>query len=421
MRASELHGKFMGNLTGFSCIECARLFSVSEIGYVCPECGGNLDTLYDYAGVAQQLTRESLGADRNYTIWRYRALLPIEDSSPVPPLAVGWTPVYDCPRLASEFGIKQLFIKDDGRNPTASFKDRPSALAVVKAGEAGAQVITTASSGNAGSALAGMCASVRMESVIFVPSYAPPAKVAQLQIYGARVVLVEGSYDEAFDLCLAAGRRYGWYQRSTGYNPYTAEGKKTAALEIGEQLNWNIPDKVFVGMGDGNIIGGMWKGFNDLHRVGLIERLPQMIGVQAEGSSAIVDAVNGDGTVRVGPAHTVADSINVGKPRDATRAIRAIRESGGCGVKVSDELIIASIGQLARSTGVFVEPAGAAPFAGFLKLCESGAVKPDERVLLMLTGNGLKDIDAARRSVGEPLRVKPDDVDMASLNLAINR
>lgn len=410
----------MSNLTGFSCLECARLFSVSEIEYVCPECGGNLDARYDYIRAAKKLTKAILASDRNYTIWRYRPLLPIEDSSPVPPLSVGCTPVYDCPRLASKYGVKQLLIKDDGRNPTASFKDRPSALAVVKAGEAGARVITTASSGNAGSALAGICASVGMESVIFVPASAPPAKIAQLQIYGARVVLVEGSYDEAFDLCLAAGRRYGWYQRSTGYNPYTVEGKKTAALEIGEQLNWNIPDKVLVGVGDGNIIGGMWKGFNDLHRLGFIERLPQMIGVQAEGSSGIVDAVNGDGIVRVGAAHTIADSISVGNPRDATRAIRAMKESGGCGVKVSDDLIIAAISQLARSTGVFVEPAGAAPLAGFLMLCERNAVKSDERVLLMLTGNGLKDVDAARRSIGEPLRVKPDELDMDSLNLAIN-
>jgi threonine synthase len=410
----------MSNLTGFSCIECARLFNVSEIEYICPECGGNLDALYDYTRVGKNLTKEILASDRNYTIWRYRPLLPLEESSPLPPLSVGYTPVYDCPRLASEYGIKQLLIKDDGRNPTASFKDRPSALAVAKAGEAGAKVITTASSGNAGSALAGMCASVGMESVIFVPAHAPSAKIAQLQIYGARVVLVEGSYDEAFDLCLAAGRRYGWYQRSTGYNPYTVEGKKTAALEIGEQLNWNIPDKVFVGVGDGNIIGGMWKGFNDLYRLGFIERLPQMIGVQAEGSSGIVDAVNGDGIVRVRTAHTIADSINVGNPRDATRAIRAIKESGGCGIKVSDDMIIASISQLARSTGVFVEPAGAAPFAGFLMLCERNAIKSDERVLLMLTGNGLKDVDAARRSVGEPLRVKPDGLDIDSLKSAID-
>jgi threonine synthase len=403
----------MSNVTGFKCVECARSFSASEIEYVCPACNGNLDVLYDYDSIGKQLGKATLAADRNLTIWRYRALLPIEDSSPVPPLTVGWTPIYDCPHLASEFGIKQLLIKDDGRNPTASFKDRPSALAVVKAREAGARIITTASSGNAGSALAGMCASVGMESVIFVPTYAPAAKIAQLQIYGSKVVLVEGSYDEAFDLCLEAGRRYGWYQRSTGYNPFMTEGKKTAALEIGEQLNWEVPDKVFVGVGDGNIIGGLWKGFNDLRRLGWIDRLPQLIGVQAEGASAIVDAVNGDGVVRPGPAHTIADSINVGKPNDATKAIRAMRESGGYGVKVSDEEIVAAIGRLARATGVFVEPAGAAPFAGFVKQCESGAIKPDERALLMLTGNGLKDIETARRAVGEPLRIKPDIEELA--------
>ncbi len=405
----------MSNVTGFKCVECAREHRAGEVDYVCLACGGNLDVLYDYERIGKQLNKATLAADRNFTIWRYRPLLPIEDSSPVPPLTVGWTPIYDCPRLAAEFGIKQLLIKDDGRNPTASFKDRPSALAVVKAREAGARVITTASSGNAGSALAGMCASVGMESVIFVPTYAPAAKIAQLQIYGAKVVLVEGSYDEAFDLCLEAGRRYGWYQRSTGYNPFMTEGKKTAALEIGEQLNWEVPDKVLVGVGDGNIIGGLWKGFNDLHRLGLIDRLPQMIGVQAEGASAVVDAVNGDGIVRAGPAHTVADSINVGKPNDATKAIRAMRDSGGWGVKVNDEEIVTAIGKLARSTGVFVEPAGAAPFAGFVKQCENGAIKPDERVLLMLTGNGLKDIETARRAAGEPLRIKPDVAELAAL------
>src|SRR5262245_49777691 len=398
----------MSNVTGYKCVECARSFSVSEIEYVCPACGGNLDVLYDYKQISERFSKTTLAADRNFTIWRYRALLPIDDLSLAPPLTVGWTPIYDCPRLAGEFGVRRLLVKDDGRNPTASFKDRPSALAVVKAREAGARVITTASSGNAGSALAGMCASVGMESVIFAPTYAPPAKIAQLQIYGSKVVLVEGSYDEAFDLCLEAGRRYGWYQRSTGFNPFMCEGKKTAALEIGEQLNWEVPDKVFVGVGDGCILGGLWKGFNDLHRLGLIDRLPQRIGAQAEGASAIVDAVNGDGVVRPGPAQTVADSINVGRPRDATKAIRAMRDSGGCGVKVSDSEIIAAIARLARRTGVFVEPAGAAAFAGFIKQCENGAFKPDERALVMLTGNGLKDVESARRSSNEPLHIKPD-------------
>jgi threonine synthase len=228
-------------------------------------------------------------------------------------------------------------------------------------------------------------------------------------------VLVEGSYDEAYDLCIRAGRAGGWYQRSTGHNPFMTEGKKTAALEIAEQLSWRVPDKVFVGVGDGCIIGGLWKGFRDFHRLGFIDRLPQMFGVQSDTASAIADAANGDGIAREGPAHTVADSINVGKPRDATKAIRAIRESGGRGVKVSDSEIVTSIIQLARVTGIFVEPAAAASFAGFVKMCDSGAIKSDERVLLMLTGNGLKDIDTPRRAVEEPLRARPDLDDFTAL------
>ena len=396
----------MSNATGFQCVECSREFRIDEVEYVCPACGGNLDVLYDYERIGEQLTKASLESDHNYSMWRYRALLPVEESSTVPPLTVGWTPIYDCERLAAEYSIHQLLIKDDGRNPTASFKDRPSALAVVKAQETGARIITTASSGNAGSALAGMCASVRMPSIIFVPTYAPAAKVAQLQIYGATVVLVEGSYDEAFDLCITAARRFNWYQRSTGFNPFMTEGKKTAALEIAEQLRWDVPDKVLVGVGDGCIIGGLWKGFSDLHRLGFIDRLPQLIGVQSETASAIVDAANGNAKVREGPAHTVADSINVGRPRDATKAIRAIRQSGGRGVKVTDDEMINCIGELARNTGVFVEPAAAATLAGLKQMVGSNQIHPRERVLLMLTGNGLKDVETARQSAKEPLRVR---------------
>jgi threonine synthase len=403
------------NVRGFKCFECASEHRVSDVEYACPACGGNLDVLYDYDRVKTQLSIASLAVDRNLTMWRYRALMPINETSPVPPLTVGWTPIYDCPLLASLFSVKQLLVKDDGRNPTASFKDRPSALAVVKAQEAGAETITTASSGNAGSALAGICASVGMKSVIFVPATAPAAKIAQLQIYGAGVVLVEGTYDDAFDLCIAASRKYGWYQRSTGFNSHTREGKKTAAFEIAEQLNWQVPDKVIVAVGDGNIISGLWKGFCDLQALGLIEQLPQLIGVQAAKASAIVDAANGDGVVREGPATTIADSINVGKPRDATAAIRAIRDSGGRGCKVSDDEILAAIPELARATGVFAEPAAAAAYAGFKAMRSAGEIKTDERVLLMLTGNGLKDVAAARRAVGEPLRVRPNLDEFAAM------
>lgn len=406
----------MNPLSSFKCFDCDRRFALNEIEYNCPACGGNLDVEYDYEQIGTRFTKLQLAGNADYTMWRYRPLLPILSRTPLPPLTVGWTPIYDCPRLAAEFGVKQLLIKDEGRNPTASFKDRPSALATVKAREAGAIVVTTASSGNAGCALAGMCASIGMHAVIFVPASSPAPKIAQLQIFGARVVLVEGSYEQAFDLSLAASRRFGWYQRNTGFNPYTREGKKTAALEIGEQLQWNVPDKVMVGVGDGNIISGLWKGFRDLYKLKWIHRLPQMIGVQPEKAAPIVDAVSGTGEIQAVPATSLADSINVGDPRDARAAVRAIQDSGGAGVKVSDEEIIAAIARLARGTGVFAEPAAAAAFAGFIKQCDSGAFHSQDRVLLVLTGNGLKDTESARRAVGQPLRVQPS-IDAALLEL----
>jgi len=404
----------MSNVTSLICVECGRSHRNGEVEYVCESCEGNLDVQYDYDRVRSELSKTTLAGDHNFTIWRYRPLLPIDRESRVPPLTVGWTPIYDCQHIAERHQIRQLLIKDDGRNPTASYKDRPSTLAVARAMEAGAKTITTASSGNAGSALAGICASVGMESVIFVPVSAPPAKIAQLQIYGAIVVLVEGSYDEAYDLCLEASKRFGWYQRSTGYNPFTREGKKTAALEIAEQLRWDPPDTVIVSVGDGNIISGLWKGFNDLLQLGFIDNRPRMIGVQSTAASAVVNALASDGRVRESPANTRADSINVGKPRDATMAVRAIQESGGRGVKVSDDEIVKAIPELARSTGVFVEPAAAAAYAGFIKLSEEGLIDREQRVLLMLTGNGLKDIDGARGAIREPMRVSPG-IDLSEL------
>ncbi len=393
-------------------MECGREHERDASAFACSACGGNLDVLYDYDRIGDSLSKSSLAADRNLTIWRYRMLLPVECDSPVPPIPVGWTPLHECRRLAQELGIQHLFVKDDGRNPTASFKDRPGALAVVKARESGAKIITTASSGNAGVALAAMCAASGLKSVIFVPASAPPAKIAQLQIYGAAVVLVHGTYDEAFDLCLAAGRRYGWYQRGTGINPFMTEGKKTAAFEIAEQLDWDLPDTVIAGVGDGCIIGGLWKGFNDLSRLGFVSRLPRMVGVQAQGAAAIVDAANGDGIVRSRPASTIADSICVGKPRDARKAIRAMRESGGCGIKVPDEEIVAAIGRLARAAGIFVEPAAAAPLAGLIRMVSSGTIKAEERILLVLTGHGLKDVNAARSACGSPLCITPDPAEL---------
>ncbi|MCA9940150.1 MAG: threonine synthase, partial [Anaerolineales bacterium] len=292
---------------------------------------------YDYARIARHISPLSLSRDQDFTIWRYRPLLPIAADAPAPPLAVGGTPLYQAQRLGARLGLPHLWVKDDGRNPTASFKDRASAIAVVKAQEAGAAIITTASTGNAAAALAGLCASVGRQNVIFVPKSAPAAKIAQLLVYGATVLLVDGSYDDAFDLCLAAADTYGWYNRNTAYNPYMSEGKKTVSYEIAEQMGWQAPDAVFVSVGDGCIIGGVHKGFRDLLALGWITHMPRIFGVQAAGSNYLAQAWERGEDVLTKPpiqAHTVADSISAGLPRDRLKAMAAVVETGGAFVTV---------------------------------------------------------------------------------------
>jgi threonine synthase len=305
--------------------------------------------------------------------------------------------------------LPYLYLKDDGRNPTASFKDRASAIGVVKALELGYETITCASTGNAASSLAGLAASVGLRSVIFVPQRAPQAKIAQLLIFGARVILVQGTYDQAFDLCLEAAKEYPWYSRNTAYNPYLSEGKKTAALELCEQLDWQAPDRIFVSVGDGCIIGGIWKGLKDLVALGFIDRLPQLVGVQAEGAAPLVRAWE-EGSEEIVPLvpHTLADSISVGQPRDRVKALRAVRETGGRYVAVSDDEILEAMRLLGREAAIFAEPAGAAGFAGLHKLVLQGEIDPEERIVVLVTGNGLKDVDSAIRATGQPELIEPN-------------
>ncbi|MDP2952137.1 MAG: threonine synthase, partial [Chloroflexota bacterium] len=307
----------MDHVLGLKCVLCGEEYATHEVLYVCPKHGyeGILDVQYDYQLIAKRLTKEGLAQNRDYSIWRYKPLLPVEAESPTPSLQVGWTPLYRAKRWGEKLGLPHLYLKDDGRNPTASLKDRASAIGVVKAQELGKRIITCASTGNAASSLAGLAASVEMRTVIFVPESAPKAKVAQLLIFGAQVIMVKGTYDEAFNLCLEASDEFGWYSRNTSYNPYLSEGKKTAALEICEQLSWRVPDRVFVSVGDGCIIGGLHKGFKDLLTLGFIERLPKLVGVQAEGAAPLVRAWETGEFQPVVP-HTIADSISVGVPRD---------------------------------------------------------------------------------------------------------
>lgn len=399
----------MDHVLSLRCMICGRDHDPGEVTYTCPDCGpeGILDVIYDYDRIGGRLTRELLAARPERSIWRYTELLPVESGGPRPPLQIGWTPLVRTDRLGRSLGCPDLYIKDDGRNPTASFKDRASAVGVVKALEGGYATIACASTGNAASSLAGVAASAGLETVIFVPRTAPRAKVAQLLIHGARVFLVRGTYDQAFDLCRQAAGRFGWYNRNTAANPYLSEGKKTAALEICEQLDWQAPDTVFVSVGDGCIIGGLWKGFHDLLELGFIDRMPRLVGVQAQGCQPVRRAWESGRAVEPVKAETMADSIAVGQPRDALKALRAVRRSGGFMLAVSDEEILQAMRRLASKTGIFGEPAGVAGLAGLIQALSRGDIRSDERVVAVMTGHGLKDIEGALRAVRAPAEIDP--------------
>ncbi|HEX2905630.1 MAG TPA: threonine synthase [Phototrophicaceae bacterium] len=402
----------MAAILELRCSLCGQSYQPTEVAYTCPTCGpvGTLDVLYDYAGLKAQLNREALRNQSQDSMWRYLPLLPLGEGGQLPPLRVGGTPLYPAHRVAETLGVSEAWVKDDGANPTGSLKDRASALIVARALEQRIPVVSTASTGNAAAALAGNAASVGMKPVIFVPATAPEAKIAQLLVYGATVLLVEGTYDDAFDLCYEVCLSEGWYCRNTAMNPYTAEGKKTVSFEIAEQLQWNVPDVVVVSVGDGNIIAGVHKGFYDLYQLGWIERIPRLIGVQAAGSAALYHAWKaGVRAQDMQPiaAQTIADSISAGLPRDRAKALRAVRETQGAFVSVTDKEIVAAIPKLAQLTGVFAEPAAAAVFAGTQAAIQSGVIGADETVLLLVTGNGLKDVRRAQESVAGGLRVQP--------------
>jgi len=407
----------MNNVVGLTCVICGTTYPADFAGYVCPDHGneGILDVTYDYDRIGETFTKESLAADPDRTMWRYRPLLPIENDAAVPPLTVGGTPLYDAPALAEEVGVAQVWVKDEGREPTASLKDRASAMAVVKAQERGAEVVTTASTGNAAAALSGISASVGQKNVIFVPASAPEAKIAQLLAYGSTVALVNGNYGDAFELCMEASAEYGWYNRNTGYNPFMTEGKKTAGLEILEDLEWEAPDAIFVSVGDGSIIGGVHKAMKDALALGWIDRMPRIFGIQSAGSDYLVQAFESGEDVLTKPpiaADTIADSISADLPRDRIKAMAAVTETEGAYLRVSDDEILGAIPALARGSGVFAEPAGAAAYAGLIAAADRGLVGSDDRVVILATGSGLKDVASAMKAVAavgtEPMRVDPN-------------
>jgi threonine synthase len=423
----------MNYFSGYRCSLCGTEYTPEQVTYTCPKDGGNLDVVLDLDSIRRKYEPEDFASRDDPSLWRYLPLLPVgaprgADSTPLK--QAGGTPVYSLPRLAAKHGLTNLWLKDESRNPTASFKDRASAMVVVRAREIGASVIVTASTGNAGAALAGMAAAVGEKAVIFAPKTAPQAKVAQLLVFGARVLLVDGNYDAAFDLSIQAAEEFGWYCRNTGFNPFSTEGKKTGAFEIWEWYQKLVRDSgrqpsgqppagqtltgssapnltIFVPVGDGNIISGLHKGFKDLFALGWLERMPRLIGVQAEGSAAIATAFKGQ-TEQIEPvaAATIADSISVDLPRDGVRAVRAARETGGTYVTITDEAILDAIAELGTA-GVFAEPAAAAAYAGMSKAVSEGVVGPEELVFVLSTGSGLKDVRAAIQAVPAAPIIEP--------------
>jgi len=404
----------MNKFIGYSCSICGTEYACTQELYTCPKDGGNLDIVLDIASIKRKYEASDITSREENYLWRYLPLLPVSDPGfeGTPFRMTGGTPIYSPNQLKRELNLKNMWIKDEGKNPTASFKDRASAVVIARAKDIGSEVVVTASTGNAGAALAGLAAAVEQKAIIFAPKTAPPAKIAQLLVYRAEVILVDGNYDSAFDLSVEATNEFGWYCRNTGFNPFTIEGKKTAAFEIWEEIIVkksmdNQPLSIFVSVGDGNIISGIHKGFKDLISLGWLDHMPRLFGVQAKGSAAIANAfhIKSEEIIAV-HADTIADSIAVDLPRDGIRAVRAASQTKGSYLLVSDQQILNAISELGK-VGIFSEPAGATAYAGLLKAIESGMINSDDPVLVINTGSGLKDIKAAMMAVKEAPVIEP--------------
>jgi len=374
------------------CVTCGKQYNQDQFLYTCPDCGdlkGTLDIIYDYDDIKENITRSVLRQWPIDTIFKYSTLLPITTLKPDIKLKVGMTPLYEFSDLAKKSGIDSLFIKDESYNPSLTLKDRASAVALVKAQELNYNTVVTASTGNAAASMACIGSHLNLHSIIFIPESIPRAKLIQLKIYGAKIVTIKGNYDQAFEICREIAQKKFWYNRSTAINPFNLEGKKTVSFEICEQLDFDIPDIIFVPVGDGCIISGVWKGFIDFYKIGLIDRLPRLIACQAEGSAAIYNAYkNKSDQPEPVRANTIADSISVDLPRDGVKALRALRESNGDCVIFSDQNILSAQQQLAREIGIFCEPSAAAAFAGFLKYNLENPLGSTNKVVILITGSG---------------------------------
>jgi threonine synthase len=396
------------------CINCGREFDEDSKTFTCPDCGpwrGTLDVIYPLDALKPKFKSIQLIHRCKPVFESFEDIFPFRSKTDLPPIPLGQTPQFRSTRLAEAANMHELWIKDDGRNPSASFKDRASAVAMAMAIEAKATIIAAASTGNAASSLAALAASTSLQAIVFVPRNAPRPKMIQIAIHGAHIIKLDCDYDRAFDLCQEACAGFGWYNRNTAVNPFTGEGKKSAALEIARDFG-GAPDSVICPVGDGCIIGGLHKGFSDLFGLGLIDKMPRLYGIQAKGASPLVSAFMMDGEpIILSETDTIADSISVGYPRDSAKALRAVKSTNGAMIAVTEEEILSAQKVLARDGGIFAEPAAAASYAGLLALVESGQIDKDEKAIVLITGHGLKDIDAAAHNVSDDIEMISPEID----------
>jgi len=399
----------MPHVTSLTCVACHAAVDPPTSAGTCPSCGDPscvLEVGYDMAAVAASMTRQAL-ASRSPSHWRYHELLPVEPDEVAFGWPVGGTPVLDAPRLAAWTGTARLRLKNDGQNPTASFKDRASSVGVLHALQRGAGRIACASTGNAASSLAGFAAMAGLPATIFVPERAPEPKLAQLLIYGADVRRVHGSYAQAYDLCTAACEHDGWYNRNCAINPYLVEGKKTCGLEIAEQTASDLPDWVVVSVGDGCTVAGIAKGLAEMHELGYVDRVPHVLGVQAASMDPVARAFEAGELSTPPSGTTIADSIDVPIPRNWRKAVARVRQTGGAFTRVTDEEIRDGLTACGRLSGIFAEPAAAAAVAGARRAARDALIPAGADVLVVITGNGLKDIATAISIAGSPTEVDP--------------
>lgn len=391
---------------GLRCIECGKKYPPEKMAFICENCSGLLEVYIDIDKVeADKKTFEG----RKIGVWRYREFLPVAKDANIITLEEGGTPLYRAENLQEELGLKELYIKNEGANPTGSFKDRGMTLGVTKALGFDAVGVCCASTGNTSASLAAYAAKAKLNCLVLLPAGKIAAgKLAQAILHGAKVIAINGNFDDALNLVRAASEKFNIYLLNS-INPWRLEGQKTEAFEITDQLGWEAPDRVIVPVGNCGNISAIWKGFNEFKDFGLIDTLPKMTGVQAEGASPVVQAFREgqDNVVPVENPDTIATAIRIGAPINAPKALRAIKKSKGTITSVTDEEIIRAQKRLAGLEGIGVEPASAASLAGLVKLLESGEIDPGEKIVCVTTGHALKDPEAIFSGYEKPVEIEP--------------